>query len=50
VGYSPGDKGTILEGPKTLPGHLEPFYLVVMDTDGTVRTIPFNAEEIEPDL
>ena len=49
-GYEPGDKGQVVDGPKTLPGGTEPYYLVVLKRDGGSRTVPFNADEIELDV
>jgi hypothetical protein len=49
-GYEPGDKGHVVEGPKTLPDSTEPYYLVAMDRDRWSRTVPFDADEIEADV
>jgi hypothetical protein len=49
-GYQPGDKGQVVDGPKTLPGRTEPYYLVVLERDGGARTVPFDADEIELDV
>ena len=49
-GYQPGDKGQVVDGPKTLPDRMEPYYLVVLERDGGLRTVPFDAGEIEADL
>jgi hypothetical protein len=46
-GYEPGDKGHVVEGPKTLPDSTQPYYLVAMDRDSWSRTVPFDADEIE---
>jgi hypothetical protein len=48
-GFQPGDKGTILSGPKS-PDVDPPYYIVVMDKDGLQRTgVVFAADEVEPD-
>jgi hypothetical protein len=48
-GYQPGDKGTLLRGPRTADGD-PPYYIVMMDKDGLQGTgIVFAADEIEPD-
>jgi hypothetical protein len=48
-GFKPGDKGTILSGPRSPDGD-PPYYIVVMDRDGLQRTgVVFAADEIEPD-
>jgi hypothetical protein len=48
-GYQPGDKGTVLRGPKSPDGD-PPYYIVVMDKDGLGRTgVVFAVDEVEPD-
>jgi hypothetical protein len=49
-GYKPGDRGQVVDGPKTLPDRTEPYYLVVLERDRWLRTVPFDAGEIEADV
>jgi hypothetical protein len=49
-GYEPGDRGYVVDGPRTLPDGTEPYYLVVMERDGWSRRVPFDADEIEADV
>jgi hypothetical protein len=49
-GYEPGDKGHVVNGPRTLPDCTEQYYLVAMDRDRWSRTVPFNADEVEADV
>ena len=50
-GYSPGDKGTVTDGPKhhSGPGPNHPYYLVAMDKDAPQRKTVFNANDLEAD-
>jgi hypothetical protein len=48
-GYEPGDKGTIVMGPKGL-GSARLYYLVVMNKDDPVRIVIFTVDEIEADV
>ena len=47
--YEPGDKGTIVMGPKGL-GSARPYYLVVMDKDDPPHIVIFTEDEIEADV
>jgi hypothetical protein len=49
--YSPGDKGTVTDGPKRHlgPGPNDPYYLVAMDKDEAQKETVFNAGDIEAD-
>lgn len=50
-GYSPGDKGTVLEGPVGYAGASDQSYVVAMDKDGPGSTTAiFGAGDIEPDV
>jgi hypothetical protein len=46
--YSPGDKGTVTDGPKchTGAGPNAPYYLVAMDKDDAYKKTVFNAREL----
>ena len=45
----PGDKGTIVMGPKGLDS-ARPYYLVVMDKDDPPHIVIFTEDEIEADV
>ena len=47
--YEPGDKGTIVMGPKGL-GSARLYYLVVMDKDDPLHIVIFTSDEIEADV
>jgi hypothetical protein len=50
--YSPGDRGTVTDGPKchTGVGPNEPYFLVAMDKDDALKKTVFNAGELEPEV
>jgi hypothetical protein len=45
----PGDKGTIVMGPKGLDS-ARPYYLVVMDKGDPLHIVIFTEDEIETDV
>jgi hypothetical protein len=49
--YSPGDKGTVTDGPKhhTGSGPNDSYYLVAMDKDDSRKKTVVNAGDIEAD-